>query len=303
MNVYVIVNSSAGLLPEDRAGDVIDSFARHSHVTCTVDEPSHGSEIAESVRRAVESGVDVVVAAGGDGTVSTVADMLAGTEVALGIVPSGTLNHLAKDLGIPLDLDGAVDTVCRGKTTRMDLGKVNDRHFVNNVSLGAYAKALQLRDRWRAFVGKWPAMVAATITVVIRLPFFRVHLEWDGRKARRYIPLFFVGNNPYQEQWPETGTRPIINNGRLWIMMIKQTGIIRNVITALKSMTGQSYGKDELEIVMSESITVRSARRRLTIACDGETFREHTPLVFRSVPAALKVRVPGDESAGEELSE
>lgn len=292
LTILVLANFSAGLSPEDRSADLVASFSRYPHVTCRVENIRESEGISPAIDRAIASGVDIVAAGGGDGTVSSVAHLLAGKNVALGVLPLGTLNHFAKDLGIPLDLDGAVDALCAGETIEVDAGEVNGRHFVNNVSIGAYPKVVQLRDSWRRFLGKWPAMVLATLAVLFRMPWFRVHMEWNGKRVRRFIPLLFVGNNPYHVGWPELGSRPKLTGGILWMMLLKEMPFFGMLRGALLALIGRLWDIDELEVFEAREVSVRSSRPHVTVAIDGETFRMHTPLVFRSHPAALKVRVP-----------
>src|ERR1041385_7680888 len=98
-----------------------------------------GEEVREVARRALEARPPVLVAAGGDGTLSAVADVLRGTDTALGVIPVGTMNHFAKDLGIPLDAGEAAQVIGTGRCIRVDVGEVNGRAFINNASLGIYA--------------------------------------------------------------------------------------------------------------------------------------------------------------------
>ncbi len=301
VNVHVVANIKAGLLPGDSSRDILDSFSRYPYVTCRIDTCQERGGISGCIERAVEAAPHIVVAAGGDGTVSAVANLLVGKNVELGVLPMGTLNHFAKDLGIPLDLDGAVDTICTGTTARIDVGELNGRCFVNNVSLGAYPKTVQLRDLWRKFIGKWPAMTVAIVAVLLRMPWFRVHIEWSGNRIRRFVPLLFVGNNPYETKWPEVGSRSVISKGVLWTMLLKDRRFFGMIRAALSALMGRAWSVEELEILETTELTVRSSRRRLTIAIDGETLRLQTPLVFRSHRAALQVRVPFSEAGGENL--
>lgn len=299
--VHVVYNSAAGLFPGDSAEQIMTSFARHPHVNCAVHACDDPGALLATVRKVVEQKADIVAAAGGDGTISSVADLLVGTDAALGALPLGTLNHFAKDLGVPMDLDRAVDTICSGKTVAVDVGEVNGRYFVNNVSLGAYPKAVALRGRWRKFIGKWPAMVLAVIVVSFRMPWLRVRMEWGGDRSKRFAPLLFVGNNPYETGWPEVGTRAGLNRGVLWLMLLKKMSFARMLKLAVLALCDRIWEAEELEIVESRELTIHTSRRRLRIALDGETFKHNTPLVFRSHPAGLRVRVPAEAAQdGEE---
>ena len=109
---------------------------------------------------------ELVVAGGGDGTLSAVAAALVGTDTALGVLPMGTLNHFAKDLGIPLKLEKAVQTLFTGKIARVDVGEVNGRIFLNNSSIGFYPRIVQARKReQRRGRSKWVAFAQAAATV------------------------------------------------------------------------------------------------------------------------------------------
>src|SRR5207244_13653059 len=113
-------------------------------------------QAAPLARRAADAGHRIVVAAGGDGTVSTVAGALAGTRSALGVVPMGTLNHFARDLKVPIDVAEAAKAIVQGRETRVDIGEVNGRVFVNNSSIGLYPSFLMhRRHQERLGRGRW----------------------------------------------------------------------------------------------------------------------------------------------------
>jgi YegS/Rv2252/BmrU family lipid kinase len=292
--VIVICNASAGTVTSDATSRISESFSRHPDVSVRVLVPENAADISKHVESAIEQGTDIIAAAGGDGTVNAVVQKLVGQDVALGVLPLGTLNHFAKDLGIPLDLDEAVDTICSGNTGSIDIGEVNGRYFLNNASLGFYPKIVGLRDLLSPHIGKWPAMFLAILAILPRLSWFRVILEWDGMTTRRFVPLLFVGNNPYETSWPDVGRRTVLTKGVLWIMLLKKRGAWRKLKVAILSLMGRISDMEDVETIETNEITIRSQRRRLTISLDGETQSEQTPLVFRSHPRALKVIVPKD---------
>jgi len=156
-----------------------------------------GAELGERARRAVRSSADVVVAGGGDGTVSTVAGALAGTPKPLGVLPLGTLNHFAKDLGLPLSLEKAAQTIAEGIARLVDVGEVNGHVFINNSALGIYPHIVRGRDELRIRLGlnKWLALVPACLTVFRRYPLVEVRLAAGPETEHLTTPLLFVGNN------------------------------------------------------------------------------------------------------------
>src|SRR5262245_10511746 len=176
--IYCIINCRAGTAAGAQRDAVLRAFGAYSNeagIESIVEVCERPKFLAGLVRQAINAGADVIVAGGGDGTISTVADQLAGTRVALGVLPFGTLNHFAKDLGIPLDPDGAVEVICRGVIKQVDVGEVNGRHFINNSSLGVYPEAVGMRERWRPIVGKWPALVIGALTALRRFPVLKLN--------------------------------------------------------------------------------------------------------------------------------
>ncbi|MEO7987464.1 MAG: diacylglycerol kinase family protein, partial [Gemmatimonadales bacterium] len=149
IQIAVLLNpASGGGSREETADRIIELFAARGRVA-RISRLGQGVSVADTVRRAIEAGAVAVVAAGGDGTVSAVAAELIRSETPLGVIPAGTLNHFAKDLGVPLDLEGAVEVIASGKVTAIDVGEVNDRVFINNSSIGVYPRIVELRDEYR----------------------------------------------------------------------------------------------------------------------------------------------------------
>ena len=137
-------------------GGAADAARRIERVLAEAGRPTrmtlarHGRDIRPAAERAVKEGTAGLVAAGGDGTVNTLAGVAVDAGVPLGVLPQGTLNHFAKDLGIPTDLDDALEVVLAGHTRRVDVGEVSGRIFVNNSSLGVYPRIVRLRERYGA---------------------------------------------------------------------------------------------------------------------------------------------------------
>src|SRR5262249_39207144 len=128
---------------------------------------AEGARLVETAKAAVRARAPAIVAGGGDGTINTVASIVVGTGIPLGLLPLGTLNHFAKDLGIPLTIDEAVGVVLGGRTIEVDVGEVNGKIFLNNSSLGLYPRIVRLRERSEARgIWKWPVAAWATLRVL-----------------------------------------------------------------------------------------------------------------------------------------
>src|ERR1700692_1072666 len=143
--VPVIINASAGVQHDGAFASDLERHFKSAGVEAAI-AMVDPADIAAEVQRAISAKPPVIVIGGGDGTLSGSASAFVGAETALGILPLGTLNHFAKDLHIPLDLEGAIQTIADGQTAKVDLGAVNDRFFLNNSSLGLYPKVVAGRD-------------------------------------------------------------------------------------------------------------------------------------------------------------
>jgi diacylglycerol kinase family enzyme len=254
-----------------------------------------GSAIEEQVRRALREGCRTIVAGGGDGTIGAVANLLVGQDATLGVLPLGTLNHFAKDLQIPLTLDGAVRTILDGVVRRVDVGEVNGRFFLNNSSIGAYPRIVTGRERRRRRgEPKWVAHVLAAVGVWNRYRHLRVTLHADGTARVVRTPFLFVGNNEYQLTGLELGARRSLDAGVLHVCLapgMTRAGVAQMIGAALMRRLGAVQG---LETQLTTELSIDAAHGRLLVSLDGEVAAMPVPLVFRIVPAALRVLVPAE---------
>ena len=289
--VRVILNPAAGLVPGERTAQVAAAFARHPGVRVDIEELTRPADLNRAIARALAFGADVIAVGGGDGTLSMAADLLAETPAVLGVLPLGSLNHFARDLRLPLELDEAVDVIVGGRTARVDLGEVNGRYFINNTSIGVYPMAVRLRDRWRHYLGKWPAMLLANLTLLLFLPLLKVRVSLEPGRRSGAVVVVFVGNNRYQLHWPALGQRLRLDSGMLDLMVLREANpwyIMRAIWLVSRGRVKEVRG---LETGLRGELVVNSRRRHLRIGIDGETLLMDCPLHYRIRPAALRVRV------------
>jgi len=252
-----------------------------------------GAQLAAAARDATDRHSTHVVAGGGDGTISSVASAVAGTSAALGVLPLGTLNHFARDLQIPLDVERAIDVVFDGQVTSVDVGDVNGRTFINNASVGLYPRLVWEREkRERQGRHKGMAMAAAAWTVWRR--YRRVTVVVGQARAERMVrtPFVFVGNNRYHLSGLEFGSRAAVDTGRLHVCMAPglSAGGVLEVLAA--TLTGRLVTFEQFESLETTALTIGAHRHRLGVALDGEITVLRTPLRFHSRPGALRVTVP-----------
>lgn len=296
MKAIVLLNAKAGSL----LGSTSDSFVQSvqgalaaAGIDAQIRTVRH-DELSRAAKAAAQSFVDVVIGGGGDGTISTIAAALADTDTPLGILPLGTLNHFAKDLGVPLDLVSAAQAIASGQTVAVDLGRVNDAIFINNSSLGLYPRVVQgresLRNRFR--LGKWFAMLIAIFKVFRRFPLVQVRLQTEAGAVERRTPLVFVGNNTYQLDLLNIGKRACVNEGCLSLYVANTQNRWGVFKMSLRAMLGRLRQTRDFEQVCLSEFTIVSRRKRLYVGLDGEVVKLRPPLHYRTWPGALKVRVP-----------
>lgn len=236
-----------------------------------------GDDLADLVRAAIAAGADGLAAAGGDGTQAVIATAAAEYGLPFACVPAGTRNHFALDLGVDRDdIRGALHALVEGGEHRVDLGEVNGRVFVNNVSMGLYAEAVR-RPAYRDAKIKTLLDTAATLFGGAGAA---TDLRWtapDGA-VHASAAAILVSNNPYRLGEPVgPGTRPRLDTGRLGVAVIADDSARRARERRLRRWD-------------AVALEVRAARP-VSLGIDGESVVLEPPLRFRIRPRALRVRV------------
>ena len=265
-------------------------FARHG-CECSVTLLDRRVDLA--ALHAIDPGDVVWIAAGGDGTVNCVAHAVVGSARSMGLLPTGTLNHFAQDLGIPEKLEDAVEFAATGEPRAIDAAEVNGRTFVNNSSLGVYPATVVDRDRMcRRGAGKWWAMAIASVRVFIRFRRLRVSLDADGKVRQCRTPLLFVGSNVYEVDGMGAGRRKCMDEGVLSIFFVSKPSRMCMLRLVGSALAGKARTAGDLEVFHVERFVVDSPRRRLRVALDGEVHSMKPPLTYISRPGALRVIAP-----------
>jgi diacylglycerol kinase family enzyme len=288
VQILAFVNSEAGT-----ADDACEALGKSGQFRVERLPPS---ELAARVHSAVENGARRILVAGGDGSIATAAGILRGKSCELAILPGGTLNHLAQDLGLPTDLEEAI-RVASGTTTRsIDVGEVNGRVFLNTSSVGAYVTYVRTRERLERRFGYWLASVAAALRILARLRTFRVTVEVNGVDREYVTPLVFVGVGERELRLPTLGARVEGGARGLHVMVVQSrsagralalafAAAARGVRAASRTPAMQSFIVDQLRI------EPRRAVLGGRIAVDGEIVPMLPPLEYRLIRDGLKVVV------------
>jgi diacylglycerol kinase family enzyme len=300
IRVVALMNAGAGAGSQalaDRARAALERcFAEHG-IAAELRFLS-GAELKASARDALAQAkrgeIDAVVVGGGDGSVRTVAGVLADTGVPLGVLPLGTLNHFAKDVGIPLDVEAAAETIASGAVRAIDLAEVNGEIFINNSSIGIYPYLVIARERRRAThkLTKWMAMVPAFWRMLRHFPRRRLAICAESWTRPYRTPCLFIGNNEYGMELFNMGRRQRLDEGELCFYVVKQRRPLGFFWMICRLCFGNAEHARDIERFKLAEAEVRSKTSRLPVALDGEVEIMHPPLHYRSRPGALRVIVP-----------
>lgn len=263
-----------------------------SEALLEVIEVTPSVNIRETIETRIAQGQRLFVAAGGDGTINHVAQPLVRTEAVLGILPVGTLNHFARDLGIPAGWREALDVAVRGATRQIDTGKANERYFLNNISLGLYPEVVEKREEQRAR-GRWKAFAIAGYYAFKTFPHVSINVETDHFFQSIKTHLFMVSNNPYDlTRFGLDAPRVTLEGGQLsvyWLPHGRKTEFVRVLARFLRGKIDAVGG---LRVLRTRSVKIQASHGKIRLGMDGELIEMRTPLVVQSVPSSLLVKVP-----------
>lgn len=296
--IHVVANSAGASFTDRDTRETFTAAVARILPQARVTFTDAGADIGALVADLVRQGATVVAAAGGDGTVNAVAAALVDTESALGVVPIGTLNHFAKDVGLPLEIDAAIEVLATGRAIAVDVGQVNDRIFVNNSGLGLYPDMVFNREqRQRRGASKWGAAVVESVRAFVRYRRLRLDIDVDGHRRHRHSPAVFVGNNDYSLDATLAAERRSLIGGHLCLYVAQTDTRLMLAWLALRALLGNPRADRALDKVVSDGFTIHSRHRRVRVSLDGEVTTLTPPLVYRSRPLALRVMVPAPLAA------
>jgi YegS/Rv2252/BmrU family lipid kinase len=298
VKIEVIINASSGPGHEESVQHRVAEAFKAGGMDARISLARAGMEVVQFAKRAARGDAEIIVAGGGDGTISAVVSAMIGTDKTLGILPFGTMNHFAKDLLIPLDLESAVATILAGHAEKVDVGEVNGRTFINNSSLGLYPSIVREREKQqRLGWGKWPAYIWAALAVLRRYPFLDVRVGVDGRELKGHTPFVFIGNNEYEMESLNVGRRACLDKGELSLYMSNRTGRLGLIRLALRALLGGLRQEKHFTALCTKEIWIGTKRKRVRVALDGEVTVMEPPLHYRVRPGGLRVLTPANASA------
>ena len=294
--VAVIVNDRSGQ-PGEPVGERLAKLLGEHGVDFELHEFDPGS-VGQTVLSALAYEPDAVLVAGGDGTVTSVAQHLVGRDVPMGVLPQGTMNVLARDLGVPVPLDEAVAAVLDAPCHAIDVARVNDRVFLCSTVLAVLPHLGRIRERAREAPGHtFPQLVARTLQTLGRYPRMRLALEVDGERWDVRTRAVVVSNNPLQAGPAPMPGRGRLDTGKLAVYVARDRTRWDLAGIATKVMMGSWQQAKRLRTYKGESVRIDFAGLgMMSVMTDGEVVQLTLPLRFELAPRSLPVLMPGARS-------
>ena len=254
---------------------------------------AHGLDCVSLIGDRMREGIRLFVAAGGDGTINSVIQPLIHTDAILGVIPAGTYNHFAKDLGIPLSWREALEVVVSGATRPIDTARINERFFVNNISMGLYPELVARREEKGRDYPRWKARLYAAFGTLQKFPHVAVTLDSEHHQEVIRTHVLMISNNSYDlSRLGIEAPRLALEEGRLsvyWLPHMPRLALTRFVAHYLAGRVREAPG---FRSFRTSRIKVDSSKQHLHIGVDGEVVTMATPLLITIAPQSLSVKVP-----------
>lgn len=282
-------NAGAKLPP----GELDELRAAASGAEVEIVELSAETDCPREIRDRIGRGIRLFIAAGGDGTVHHVLQPVVHNDATLAVLPLGTYNHFARDLGVPLDWREALDVALNGASRQVDTGRINDRFFVNNVSIGLYPELVARREERGRDYPRWKARLYAFYTTLRKYPHVSLAVESEHRQDVIRTHVFMISNNRYElERFGIEASRSSLTEGKLSVYWLSHTSRWKLTSMVARYAAGRVRTIEGFRSFGTLRMRVQSSRARLKVGVDGELFTLATPLIVTAAPQSLLVRVP-----------
>ena len=296
VRITVLLNAKAGARNKEIIQQRLQTLCQARDIEPEIHLLRRGDAIFWAAREAQRAGSDLVVAGGGDGTINAAATALIGTGTTLGVLPLGTFNYFARNLGIPLDLEAAVDVLFTGSPRTVNVGEVNGRNFLNTSSIGLHSRILAEGERVKARFGRrrWVAAISTMVTLFKRHRYLRLRFGLGPDASTEKVLLAFLTISQAQIGQFDPRATTCLDAGRMCLYLmhpVSRWGMLRLTLSALSRRLHQV---DELELRCIDEAWLDTPRHSLRVTLDGEIVRLAPPLHYRLLPDALSVMTPAE---------
>ncbi|WP_432695494.1 diacylglycerol/lipid kinase family protein [Marinobacterium sp. YM272] len=300
--IHLVANAGSGQGSAKRAARQLEVVCAERNIRFRrylARKPAQLPARIEAATQAARSEGGRVVAMGGDGTIRAVAQALSGSDTPLAVIPAGTFNFFARNLGIPLEQDRAIDLALGGTLRAVHLGRVNDHTFIINASFGLYARLIRAREQHTRRFGRH-RLVAIVSTLLTLLRGFRaMDLQIHDGQAQRGIksPMVFVGINALQLRGVDLDIDSCVATRQLGVVVMREVTQWSLFRLTLRGLVRRLRDEQSLENFCAEHLRIQPDRRKVSVVLDGERIRMRGPLEFVIDRDALRVVVPATKES------
>lgn len=300
--ITLIYNPKSGTLLEQSSGTDLPAYfrsllAKFPDVELTL-LPFKGELLKTLPQRLTDDAPDAVWVAGGDGTVIAIAGITETLNIPLGILPGGTMNLLARDIGMSLDMRIAVQQLIDAKVEYIDRAEINGLPFLCISNIGMSTKLTERRERLRRHSGwiRWPMMLAYMLKFMFVYPPIRIQLKVNGHNRSLRTRSVTVTNNPLAAESTIVPVRDSLTQGVLGVYITRDRSIWSLPRLIFRLLIGDWQDDEDMLMFKASDVEIHFTRRRrkLRIMSDGELRRVNVPLKYRIYPAVLPILKPGN---------
>lgn len=296
--IEVILNAKSGSQKSEQTREAIEDVLKKSGRKFQITTAT-GNKLGAVVAEKAASDCEVLVAAGGDGTICCVAEAALQSGKILGVIPLGTFNYFAKNLGIPLEPELAAQVILDGHTVRAPVLDLNGRLILNNTSIGIHPAVLlkrrQIYRRWGR--NQISAYASVVLTAFQPPPRLRVRLGTEEGEVVRETPLVMVCSNAFQMEAFALAGKECLKEGKFALYVARMAGRATILRHGLRALLRQLRPEIDYEVICTSDVTIETMRRpRLRAAVDGELERLESPLRFRIRSETLCVLAPAEQA-------
>jgi diacylglycerol kinase family enzyme len=256
-------------------------------------------DLHSRTQQTVAQASGAIVVAGGDGTINAVASACVEANQPLGLVPAGTFNYVARNLGVPTEVSQAVSVVVSGRVRHVDIGEINGRIFLNNTGFGLYARMLERRehDKRRFGRSRVVAFVSGMRCLLSSHPLYAIELVADGHTERRLTTTLFFGCNALQLEHFNVAAAECLRQQKLAVLLLKLRSRWEVTVAACAALAGRLDAVGTTDAFCASHLRVQTRRRVSKVVIDGEIILLRPPLDVTLRPGALQVFAPALEQS------